>query len=353
MKSRSGNVLTKICLFWYGVVVIFAVLLSVSLFACGGGGGGGSGSSNNSSNSNPSDGELLGWWEAQWSEDGRSINIKYTKGNNTLSETTITTNTYNKYGMLVGKYEETTAIGEDIYGREQNLIYKKPYVFTGGSVKLYQIVRAGTIIYPAGMQFEQGQYSRSINSTTTYQYDSGGSLTGGSYSENFSGQISFPTGKFTYLGDVTATPETKDGQLFFKQQVETTDYYDGNKFYAETERIINGSLQYLGGKWVTVSENHVTKTTYANGSQRNSNITILWQRDQNGVTSGKSGSGVVTGSESIYGKLINYTGSITVDYSFDSKLGWYKSGYYESRVAESLLPKRLPFEVIFIDDMYF
>jgi ABC-type transport system involved in cytochrome bd biosynthesis fused ATPase/permease subunit len=108
-------------------------------------------------------------------------------------------------------------------------------------------------------------------------------------------------------------------------------------------------------KWVTVSENHVTKTTYANGSQRNSDITILWQREQNGIISGKSGSGVVTGSELINGKLINYTGSITVDYSFDSNLwgGWYKSGYNESRVAESLLPKRLPFEVIFIDDMYF
>ena len=334
------------------VVVIFAVLLSVSLIACGGGGG--SGSSSNSSNSNTSDGELLGWWEAQWSEDGASINAKYTKGNNSLSEITTTKNTYNQYGILVRIDEVTTAKGVDTYGREQDLTTDSLYLWLGGKVRPDSSLRTGTFVYPAGMQFDQSQYSRSINSTITYQYDSMGNLTGGSYSENFSGQISFQTGKFTYSGNVTATPEIKDGQLLFKQQVETTDYYDGGKLYAETERIISGNSQYFGGKWVTVSENHVTKTTYANGSQRNSDINILWQRDQYGINTGKSGSGVVTGSEIINGKPVNYTGSITVDYDFHSNLGWYKSGYYESRVAESSLPKRLPFEVIlFIDDICF
>jgi hypothetical protein len=206
MKS-SGRV-------WYGVVVIFAVLLSVSLFACGGGGGGGSGSSNNSSNSNPSDGELLGWWEAQWSEDGRNINIKYTKGNNTLSEITTTTNTYSPYGVLIGKYQETTAIGEDIYGREQNLITKKPYGWHGG-LKIDSEAQTGTIVFPASIQFNLSQYARDINSTLTYQYGSTGDLTSGSYSEIFSGQISYTTDKITYSGNVTATPEILKMVNFF------------------------------------------------------------------------------------------------------------------------------------------
>lgn len=337
--------------------MLLTALLMSFLISCSGGGGGGS----HNSSSNPSyandgngPGELSGWWETQWSDDGTSININYMKGNNTLSKTTTATNDYNQYGLVVGRYEKTTAIGEDIYGREQNLITEIPYEWHGGGVKPDSTVRTGTFVYPAEMKSEQSQYFRSINSTIIFQYDSNGYLTGGSGSENFLGQISSPTDKITYSGNATAIPEIRDGQLLFKQQVETTDYYYRDKLYASTERIISGNSQYLGGEWVTVSENHVTKITYANGSQRNSDITILWQRNQdNGVTSGKSGSGVVTGSEIINGNPVNYTGSITVYYSFDSKIGWYKSGYYESRIARSSLPKRLPFEVIFIDDMYF
>ena len=65
----------------------------------------------------------------------------------------------------------------------------------------------------------------------------------------------------------------------------------------------------------------------------------MWQRNTAGVTSGRSGSGVVTGTEIVKGTSLNYEGEITLDYGFDTRTGWFKSGYSESRSATKELPK--------------
>jgi hypothetical protein len=53
------------------------------------------------------------------------------------------------------------------------------------------------------------------------------------------------------------------------------------------------------------------------------------------------------------GTPVTYVGSITFEYGFDAQAGWYKTGYREERSAALALPKRLPFESIFIDDPNF
>ena len=48
---------------------------------------------------------------------------------------------------------------------------------------------------------------------------------------------------------------------------------------------------------------------------------------------------------------VNYAGTINVTYVRNQAGGWIKTGYYEARTAASgLTLKRVPFEVLFIDD---
>jgi hypothetical protein len=54
----------------------------------------------------------------------------------------------------------------------------------------------------------------------------------------------------------------------------------------------------------------------------------------------------------VNGESVDYTGSITLDYRFDSRVGWHKGGYSEENSAGTALPQRLPLEAIFIDDPY-
>jgi hypothetical protein len=240
--------------------------------------------------------------------------------------------------------------GEDIYGREQNMTIAIPSAYYGGSLKPESVVASGTLIYPAGAETEQSWFARTIKVTVSYQYDNG-VLKGGSGNEEFSGHISASAGDITYSGGATASFTVKDGQLLWAERVEKASYFFEDRLYAETVTSVTPQAQYLGGAWITVSETYKTITTYADGSQRESEIVILSQRDEHGVLTGKSGGGVVTGTEVINGKSVKYDGSITISYGFvPQRWGWIRFGYSEKRSAETKLPERLPFEVISIDD---
>lgn len=125
--------------------------------------------------------------------------------------------------------------------------------------------------------------------------------------------------------------------------------------YVEIEHFICGgepSSEYLGGSWVKTREDQKTVTTYADGSKRESELIISWLRNERGVISGMNGRGKVTGSDVINGKNVDYTGSIIVNYGFEKRIGWYKIGYNEKISGSGRLLKRLPFEVIYISDIY-
>jgi len=285
-------------------------------------------------------GPLPAWWVPTWSEDGVDLSVEYTQGTGKLSESIHVGTSYDSFGVPVEGSEVTVRKGEDIYGRELDMTIG---TLSGWHAQLKpdSVVASGTATHPAG-------FARTLRVTVHYEYNES-QLRGGSGNEEFSVRI---PGGITYSGSATGTFTAQYGQLVWTERVENTSYYLGDKPYAETVIVTTPESDYLGGRLVVVQQSVKTTTTYADGSRRESDIVISWQRDENGVCSGKSGSGVVTGTEVVNGTPVDYTGSVTLDYGFDSHIGWYKTGYSEARSAETELPKRLPFEVIFIDDPY-
>ena len=211
------------------------------------------------------------------------------------------------------------------------------------------VAASGTFVYPPMTTSDQSSFTRTLKVTVHYEYDDQGELTGGTGNEEFSGSI---PGGITYWGSATGTFAAQYGELVWTERVEETDYYLYGVPYAETVTVVTPESEYLGGKLVVVQESVDTVTTYSDGSHRESEIVVLWQRDENGVCTGKSGSGVVSGAETVNGVSVDYTGSITLDYRFDSRIGWHKGGYSEERSAGTALPQRLPLEAIFVDDPY-
>jgi hypothetical protein len=294
---------------------------------------------------------LDAWWLPKWSDDGENLSLTYTQGKGTMSETNQNVRKYNNFGVQYGGEVVTHRKGEDFYGREQDMTIRTPLSWHG-SVQPDSVAASGTITYPTAVGVEQSWFTRSLNVTVFYEYNDKGEFMGGSGKESFSGHILTNTGKITYSGSATGNFTVLYGKLLWTHRIEETKYNDGDKPYAETVMVIFPESQMLAGSLLTIREHAKTTTTYADGSRRESDVVILWPRNENGVLIGKSGSGVVNGTEVINGKPISYTGSVTIDYGFTSKEGWHKVGYNEKRLADIGLPNRLPFEVIFIDDSY-
>jgi hypothetical protein len=296
-------------------------------------------------------GLINAWWLPKWSDDGANLNLRYTRGKGTMSQTTQNERQYNSFGVQVGGDVVIHRKGEDIYGREQDMIIRTLSSWRG-SVKPDSVAASGTITYPNEVGVGQSWFNRSLKVMVIPEYNEKGEIKGGSGTESFSGHILTSAGKVTYSGSATGTFTVSYGKLHWTQRIEETTYYLGDKPYAVTVTVIIPESQMLGGNLLPIREHTKTTTTCADGSRRESDVVILWPRNENGVLTGKSGSGVVTGTEVINGKPVNYTGLVTIDYGFDSKEGWHKVGYNEKRSADTGLPNRLPFEVIYIDDLY-
>lgn len=227
-----------------------------------------------------------------------------------------------------------------------------PSTFHGGSVKPDYIIGNGSIIYPMGASLEKSLFSRRFNVTINNEYDGNGNLIGAYGKEEFSGHISTQTEKITYSGYATGNFTEKDGQVVWTGRTETTNYYHNGKHYAETIITVIPSSEYLGGKWVKTREDQKIVTTYADGNKRESKLVIILQRDEYGIMTGMNGKGVVEGSDVVNGGNVDYTGSIIVNYGFENRIGWYKIGYNEKISGNGRLLKRLPFEVIYVGDIY-
>jgi hypothetical protein len=292
------------------------------------------------------------WWLAEWSEDGLELDVKYTQGSGALQEVIHVGYGYDPYGMKVEGEEVTQRQGEDIYGRGQNTTVGIISTRHGSKLGPDSVIGSGTFNYPSLAEFEQSWFAREFKITVTCEYNSEGQLQGGVGSETFSGHIMTSSGEITFEGEATGTFAIRNGQLGWTGRTERTNYDFNGKPYAETVTTVSPESEYLGGKWHTVGEAIKTSTNYADGSQRESECIITWNRNEYGVCTGKSGSGTVSGTEILNGQPIDYAGSVTISYGFNSKLGWFKQGYTESRTAQAGLPKRLPFEVIYIDDLY-
>lgn len=295
---------------------------------------------------------LTGWWSPKWSEDGKDLNVTYNRGRNTMSISIRVSNSYNPFGVQTNGGEVKENVGEDVYGRELNITVATPSTWRGGPVKPDYIIGNGSIIYPVGANLEQSLFSRRFNVTINNEYDENGNLIGAYGKEEFSGHISTQTEKITYSGYAIGNFTEKDGQVVWTERIEKTNYYHNDKPYAETVTTVIPSSEYLGGKWVKTREDQKTVTTYADGSKRESELIIILRRNEYGVMAGMNGKGIVTGSDVINGKNINYSGSIVINYGLKSNIGWYKIVYNEKISGSGRLLKRLPFEAIYISDIY-
>jgi hypothetical protein len=293
---------------------------------------------------------FVGWWTVEWSLNNTGITIVYAEGSNSISINQETENLYDPFGNLVGKNVQIHKKGEDIYGREQDINTQINYKFIGGNVKPDVLIRNGTIVYPPEEGLVQRAYSITLNEEITFKYNDIGHLEGGSYSEEFYGHVSTNSSIIEFSGSAFETLVGRNGVLLFTERTEKTTYYKDDKMYAETETVITPESEYLGGTWLTTSESYEIVTDYADNTERITNLVILWNRNEYGITTGKSGNGLSNGTEIINEKEISYSGSIDIHYGFDGKIGWYKNGYDEERTDDYALAQRLPFEIIFIDD---
>jgi hypothetical protein len=294
---------------------------------------------------------LEAWWTTEWSKDGAEANVDYVQGGNTLTATNTVEKFYNPYGAEVEGSEVIQRTGEDIYGRKQNMTIG---VLSGwhGTVKPNSVIANGTFTCPAGAESEQAWFALNLEVTVNCEYNDRGQLVGGSGNEEFFGHILTSSGKIAFRGNVTATFEPMYGEITWTNRTEKTEYYYDDKPYAETVTATIPQSELIGGELVIVQETVRTTTTFADGSHRESEIVISWQRNNYGVSTGKSAGGTVTGTEIINGNQVNYSGSIDLDYGFDSRIGWHKIGYTERRSSNTRLPERLPFELMFVDDPY-
>ncbi len=166
----------------------------------------------------------------------------------------------------------------------------------------------------------------------------------------FFGRITTSAGEITFLGNATAPLTFRDGKQAFVSRTEKTSYFLDGRPYVETSLTIIGESSEILGEYRLMKETDKTDTFFADGSQRTSQITIVYQRDEHATCTGKSGSGTVFGTDLVEGRLVSYDGTIGLNYIFGLGGIWHKAAYYENRAAASRLIERVPFEVMFIDD---
>jgi hypothetical protein len=259
---------------------------------------------------------------------------------------------YNNIGVLINKTAITNIQSEDICGKLANITT----IGVGYSMSApfylspYPPAAYGSLVYSASSSFEQSQFFRNFTSTVKYDnYTPGILYPMGTYNEDFFGQIPTSAGEITFTGNVTAPLTWLKYDQAFGNRTEKTSYFLNGKSYAETTLTTTWITLLINGAYRLMNESDVTETFFADGSQRSSQITVLYQRDENGTITGISGTGTVLGMDQIRGQSVDYTGVITIPY-LQNQGGWIKTGYYETRTAAAGLLTRVPFEVLFIDD---
>jgi hypothetical protein len=295
------------------------------------------------------------WWATNWTNGGSTLNIIYNEASNSTPKQTITIeNNYDPFGTLVNRTVTTKDQSIDTYGKQANTTKTLIGFFPSASTLFLSpnsLAAWGSTVYPATATFGQSQFARNFTSTVNYEnYTQGTTPGNGTYKEEFFGHFATSMGEITFVGNATAPLSFRLSDQVWSNRVEKTSYLLNGKPYAETSVATSVESSYISGGYRLMKESIETVTSFADGSQRTSQITILYQRNQNGVCSGKNGSGTIWGSYIIDGRSLNYTGSIILSYRFNERSGWEKASYSETKTVNSGLLVCVPFEVLFIDD---
>lgn len=295
------------------------------------------------------------WWNTNWASDGSTLNVTYNQVSPTSPPITqIVENKSYGHGVLINSTVITIEQINDHYGRQINTttttisFHSTTFFLSPNGLASY-----GSLFYPNTSSFEQSQFARNFTSTVNYEnYTAGSTPNNGSYNEEFSGHIATSAGEITFFGNATASLALLGGVQSYTSYLVKTSYFLNGEPYAETSVTSSYKSSYIVTEYRLIEETVETKTFFADGSQRTSNIVISYTYNETGgFCTGKSGSGTVWGTDLVGGKIVNYNGSISLAFGGFNSAG-QKTGYYENRNTTVGLLKRVPFEVFFIDDSF-
>lgn len=262
--------------------------------------------------------------------DGKNISVTYKYVNSTLKDSYSVTQKNGTYGY--GYYLTIKTTGHDIKGTNNNrtAIYFNKYSnqFTGNDFK------SGIV--------------KKNNSDGSWSIDNIKVVSNSLMTETMTGRTF--TG-LTYSGNANYTLYFANGERLTKNITMRAKFYKNGIYYATITSIIIPTYQLIAGSYQVIKQNMTSKTTYANNDTRKSIIITTYKRDSTGKLIGMGTSGTSSGTETINGKTVTYTGKITVQTKYDPKDTWnenYTTGNYtEIRTStSSTLVRRTPIEAL-------
>lgn len=262
------------------------------------------------------------------SADGKTISVKHNYVTSTLKDKVSVTKKTGTYGY--GYYGTVVTSGKDIKGN--NIYTTRVYFNKNHNYFTFNDFKTGT----HKQSNADGSWTKSSDKVTS----------------NYK-MISTTTGKtfngLTYSGTANYTLYyASNGQRIFNNCAMTVKYFENGVYYATVTGTIKPTYKYIGGYQIiklTITAN----TLYANKDTRKSIILQSYTRNSKGTLIGMKTGGTSSGTETLDGETVSYTGKITIQTKYDPKDTWsekYTTGnYYETRTSTSpSLIRRLPLE---------
>lgn len=265
------------------------------------------------------------------SVNGKNISVMHNYANSTLKDQVSVTKRTGSYGY--GYYGTVHTSGKDIKGNNINrtMVYFNKYhnYFTFNDFK------AGTL---------KESNADSSWTTSNIKVISNYLMTATSTGRTFNGLTFSGTENYTLY-------YASNGQKLIKNEVATTKFYKNSVYYATVTSRGIPTYKYIGNSYLIINETVTFNTRYANNDTRKSIISQLYTRNSVGTLIGMKTSGTSSGTEKVNGKIVTYTGKITIATKYDPRDTWdekYVTGnYYETRTSTSTnLVRMLPLEAL-------
>ncbi len=256
-----------------------------------------------------------------YSPNGKNINITNTYTKSTLQTHVTTTKRTGIYGR--GTYSTVTFSGTDLKGRAS---YRQINYFNG--------------------VFKTSNYV--VNDHKGFYYNS--KAKSGKY--GLTGTVIGSLNSHMKFSGTTSSPFfTLNGQKLIKKSTGFMKFYQNKVFFAKVQVLDIPQYKLYSKEYQLLKVTENTKTFFANGNSRKSQIASYYTRNGRGTLIGQKTSGLSSGSEKINNILVKYTGKISISIKYDSKDTYnekYVFGdYKEVKTSKSsTLLKLYPFEAI-------
>ncbi len=292
--------------------------------------------------------QLTGWWQSSLRNDDTEMDIEYVKDTSTLRFEKHPMKNY-EGDQLVYVIDQATYSGIDVYGRSVTMDLKRCRRPDGVPDV---VVYSGEIFYPSGNRADSDVFFN-YRIEVDCHYDKSKKAYMTECKGDINGHINSTKGKMTFEGTSNGELHVVDNRICCSERIDSYNFIlDGKEYAAVTVKVVPIAL-YTNEKFRLDRETISINTEYADGSSRKSEVTIRWERDGAGRITAKTESGQFAGSEILNGKSNSIGGSIEIDCSGRHYLcDFYKIEYKEIYTQGAGLPKRVPFETIFVDDFF-